>query len=66
MRIDPFLDKQKGRGTFPTIRQGGVLVYKKQIDPFNNWHRVFLAVRRGVMDDPLKLFDKTKKSLANK
>jgi hypothetical protein len=27
---------------------------------------MFLAVRRGVMNDPLKLFDETKKSLASK
>jgi hypothetical protein len=35
------------------------VVYKRQLDPFSKWHRMFLAVRQGVMNDPLKLFDET-------
>jgi len=54
-----FLEKKKERGTFPIRRQRGILVYKTQLDPFNKWHWVFLAVRRGVMNDPLKLSDET-------
>jgi hypothetical protein len=51
--------REKKKGTFPTTRQGGIVVYKRQLDPFSKWHRMFLAVRRGVMNDPLKLFDET-------
>jgi len=47
----------KKKGTFPTTRQGGILVYERQFDPFSKGHLIFLSVRRGVMNDPLKLFD---------
>jgi hypothetical protein len=45
------------RGTFSTIRQGGIFIHKGQFDPFNKLYRMFLAVRRGVINDPPKLFN---------
>jgi hypothetical protein len=27
--------KKKRRGKFPTTRQGGIVVYKRQLDPFS-------------------------------
>jgi len=38
----------------------GHLVYKRLIDPFSKWQWMFLKVRRGLMNDPLKLFGETK------
>jgi len=29
------------------MRQGGIFNYKRQFDPFNKWHWMFLAVRQG-------------------
>jgi hypothetical protein len=37
----------------------GILVYKRQFDPFSKWHWIFLVVKRGVMSGPLKLFHET-------
>jgi hypothetical protein len=35
------IPSRKRRRTSPTIRQGDILIYQWQLDPFNKWHRVF-------------------------
>ena len=46
MWIDPFKVTVK-KEIFFTTRQRGIFVYKRQFNPFNMWHWMFLVVRQG-------------------
>jgi len=53
------IPSRKRRRTSPITRQGGILIYQWQLDPFNKWHRVFNEWSSQIIW-------RDRKSLANK